>query len=415
MSVVRPFKGIRPNSRLAHQVASLPYDVMNKIEAKKLVENNPYSFLHVSRSEIDLGENIDAYDLKVYEKAKANLKKMIKEGILIQDSNPNFYIYRQIMGGRTQTGLVACTSIDDYLDNTIKKHEHTRLEKEIDRINHFDFCDANTEPVFLTYRSNDRISLLIDGWTKKHQPLYSFITDDDISHIIWVVDNNEMIGELQELFVKVDSLYIADGHHRSASSVKVGLKRRQSNPDYTGDEEFNYFLSVLFPDEDLFIMDYNRVVRDLNSLSEEEFLSKLDKCFIISPHKETGQYKPDSKHIFGMYLNKQWYKLTARNGTFDEVNPIDSLDVSILQNNVLAPILGILDPRTDKRIDFVGGIRGLSELERRVQTDMKVAFALHPPSMEDLLAIADLGYVMPPKSTWFEPKLRSGLFIHNLY
>lgn len=415
MAIVKPFKGIRPHPKFVSQVASLPYDVMDRDEAKVMAYNNPYSFLHISRSEIDLEDDVSPYDPKVYEKAKTNLMKALDEGVFIEETNPIFYIYRQVMNGRIQTGLAACTSIDEYLSNIIKKHEYTRLEKEIDRINHFDICGANTEPVFLTYRSNNRIRSLIEEWTSENDPIYNFISDDNITHIVWIMDNKKSIEELQELFCDVDSFYIADGHHRSASAVKVGLKRREANMEsYSGDEEFNFFLSVLFPHEDLLIMDYNRVVKDLNALSEDEFMIKLSKFFTIEVYTENTEFRPYGKHIFGMYINKQWYKLTPLDGTFDDNDPIGSLDASILQNNVLSPILNIHDPRTDKRIDFVGGIRGLKELERRADSDMKVAFALYPPSMEELLKISDLGYIMPPKSTWFEPKLRSGLFLHKL-
>jgi uncharacterized protein (DUF1015 family) len=414
MAVVRPFKGIRPKAELVDKVASLPYDVMNREEAKEMAKGNEYSFLHVVRAEIDVDDSISQYDESVYKTARKNLDDMIKNGVLNQDENPMFYIYRQIMDGRVQTGLVGCTSINDYMNDIIKKHEFTRPEKELDRINNFDYCDANTAPIFLTYRKNDELNKIINDWIKFHKPVYNFTSNDDITHIVWTIDDEDIITRIGEIFNQIDYLYIADGHHRSASSVKVGLKRREENPDYTGDEEFNYFLSVMFPDEDLFIMDYNRVVKDLNGLTEQEFIDKVKEKFNVEEYNGQGQYKPLEKHTFGMYLDGKWYKLTAKEGTYDENDPVDRLDVSILQKNLLHPILGIENPRTDKRIDFVGGIRGLEELERRVAKDMKVAFSMYPTTMDDLLSIADAGKVMPPKSTWFEPKLRSGLFVHRL-
>ncbi len=415
MAVVRPFKGIRPKQELADKVACLPYDVMNREEAKEMAKGNPYSFLHVGRSEIDLDDAVDAYDPKVYQMARHNLDKMIEDNILFQDDQPIFYIYRQIMDGRVQTGIVGCNSIDDYMNDIIKKHEFTRPEKEVDRINNFDYCDANTEPIFLTYKSNKEINTIVNDWIKFHKPVYNFTSDDGITHIFWVLDNQELVGRVHDIFENIDYLYIADGHHRSASSVKVGLKRREQNPNYTGNEEFNFFMSVIFPDEDLFIMDYNRVVKDLNGSSKEEFLSKVNEKFQVEVYKGEGQYKPEQKHTFGMYLDNVWYKLTAIEGTYDDSDPVDRLDVSILQKNLLHPILGIENPRTDKRIDFVGGIRGLGELEKRVAKDMVVAFSMYPTTIDDLISIADAGEVMPPKSTWFEPKLRSGLFVHRLY
>ena len=414
MAVVRPFKGIRPKIDLAPKVASLPYDVMNRKEAKKMAEGNKDSFLHVVRAEIDVDDSISQYDETVYKTARKNLDKMIEDSILIQDEVPKFYIYRQIMNGRVQTGLVGCTSIDDYMNDIIKKHEFTRPQKEVDRINNFDYCDANTAPIFLTYRKNDELNKIINDWIKFHNPVYNFTSEDEITHIAWVIDEDSINSRINEIFEKIDYLYIADGHHRSASSVKVGLKRREANPNYTGEEEFNYFLSVIFPDEDLFIMDYNRVVKDLNGLTNKEFMSKVKEKFDVEEYNGEGQYKPVEKHTFGMHLDNKWYKLSAKDGIYDENDPVDRLDVSILQKNLLHPILGIENPRTDKRIDFVGGIRGLAELEKRVATDMKIAFSMYPTTMEDLLSIADAGEVMPPKSTWFEPKLRSGLFVHRL-
>jgi uncharacterized protein (DUF1015 family) len=413
MAVIKPFKAVRPVEALADKVAALPYDVMNSDEARDMVVGNQYSFLHVDKAEIDLDRNIDLYDKRVYDKARENLQKMIREGALTKDNKENLYIYRQIMNGRTQTGIVGCTSIDDYMKDIIKKHEHTRADKEQDRINHVDYCDANTGPIFLTYRNKKEISNIVAEWTKK-KPIYDFASEDGISHTVWIVDDEEVIKSIVTLFGEVDYLYIADGHHRAASAVKVGKMRREANPDYNGNEEFNFFLSVIFPDNDLYIMDYNRVVKDLNGLSTDEYMLKVSEKFNISTYEGEGAYKPSGKHTYGMYLEGKWYKLTAKEGTYDPGDPVDRLDVSILQKNLLNPILGIEDPRTDKRIDFVGGIRGLKELERRVEAEMKVAFSMFATSIEDLMAIADAGKVMPPKSTWFEPKLRSGLFIHEL-
>lgn len=414
MAKVKPFKGIRPKEDIVEKVACLPYDVMNREEAKKMAEGNDKSFLHVVRSEIDLDDSVDAHDKVVYETARKNLEKFIEEGTLKQDEKDKYYIYRQIMFGRVQTGLVACTSIDDYENNIIKKHEFTRPEKEQDRINNFDYCDANTAPIFLSYRKNDRLNNIIHEWIKFNKPVYDFTSEDDVTHIVWVVDKDDIVEEISEIFKDVDYLYIADGHHRTASSYKVGLKRREENPDYTGEEEFNYFMSVIFPDEDLFIMDYNRVVHDLNGHETEDFFNKIREKFQVEECKGEEPFRPTEKNTFGMYLDSKWYKLTAKKGTFDADDPVKSLDASILQDNLLRPILGVEDPRTSEKIDFVGGIRGLEELERRVEEGMKVAFSMYPVTIEDLMKVADSGEVMPPKSTWFEPKLRSGLFVHKL-
>jgi len=414
MAKVKPFKGIRPKEDIVDKVASLPYDVMNREEAKKMAEGNEKSFLRVVRSEIDLDDSIDAHDKVVYEKARKNLDKFIEEGTLNQDKKEKYYIYRQLMFGRVQTGLVACTSIDDYENDIIKKHEFTRPEKEQDRINNFDHCDANTAPIFLSYRKNDKLNTIINDWIKFNKPVYNFTSEDDVTHIIWVIDTDEIIQNISEIFKDIDYLYIADGHHRTASSYKVGLKRRKENPDYTGNEEFNYFMSVIFPDEDLFIMDYNRVVEDLNGHTEEEFFEIIKEKFEVEECKGDEPFKPLEKHTFGMYLENKWYKLQAKKGTFESDDPVNSLDASILQDNLLRPILGVEDPRTSEKIDFVGGIRGLKELEKRVSEGMKVAFSMYPVTIEDLMTVADSGNVMPPKSTWFEPKLRSGLFVHKL-
>lgn len=413
MAVIRAFKAVRPVPEFAAKVAALPYDVMNSEEAREMVEGNPYSFLHVDKAEIDLDPSVDIYDSRVYEKARDNLNDMIEQGIFVRDEKPYLYIYRQIMNGRAQTGIVACTSIDDYMKNVIKKHEHTRPDKEQDRINHVDYCNANTGPIFLTYRHRSEINQIVDSYVKK-EPLYKFEEEDEIGHVVWVIDDEHDVNRLISLFEGVKSLYIADGHHRAASAVKVGEMRREQNPEFTGEEEFNFFLSVIFPDNDLKIMDYNRVVKDLNGLSTEEYMLRVSDSFEISLYEGEGPYKPDSKYTYGMYLDGKWYKLTSKEGTYNPDDPVGRLDVSILQDNLLRPILDIDDPRTSKRIDFVGGIRGFKELEKRVKKDMKAAFSMYPTTIGDLMAIADAGEVMPPKSTWFEPKLRSGLFIHEL-
>ena len=414
MAVLKPFKAYRPSPEFAKQVAALPYDVMNSEEARIIVKGNPYSFLHIEKPEIDLESDANVYDVNVYEKARDNLYKMINENVFVQDKEDSFYIYQQTWNGKTQTGLVGTASIDDYLNNHIKKHESTRADKELDRINHVDCTNANTGPIFLTYRKNDKINLIINTWMQKGKALYDVQYDDGVSHKIWCINDNSTINKLIHLFSEIKSFYIADGHHRAASAVEVGKKRRIENPNYDGSEEFNFFLSVLFPDEDLYIMDYNRVIRDLNEFSTAEFLELLKENFEVEEYNEVGQFKPYEKHMFGMYIDNQWYILKALENSFDDNSPVDRLDASILQNNILKPILGINDPRVDERIDFVGGIRGLAELEQRVQDGMRIAFSLYPTNIKELMAVADSGNVMPPKSTWFEPKLRSGFFIHTL-
>ena len=413
MSTVKPFKAIRPAAEYAARVISLPYDVMNRKEAAEMAAGNPYSFLHICRSEIDLPEQENPYDRPVYEKARENMERWIQDGILLQEENPALYIYRQVMDGRVQTGIVGCVAVDEYLDNTIKKHEFTRVEKEQDRINHFDVCDTDTEPVFLTYRGDKRIRTIVDGFAAGHAPVYDLVSEDGIRHILWVVDDDAAVASLVALFAEIPALYIADGHHRSASACKVGLKRREENPDYSGEEEFNFFMAAIFPDQDLKIFDYNRVVKDLNGNSPEELIDRIRQAGFAVEDMGAELYRPEAKHVFAMYLEGRWYKLTAESQIIPD-HVIDSLDVAILQNHLLHPILGIEDPRTDKRIDFVGGIRGLKELERRVENDMKVAFAVYPVDVTDLLKVADNDMVMPPKSTWFEPKLGSGLFLHRL-
>ena len=413
MAVFRPFRAIRPLPEFASQVAALPYDVMNSREAAEMVKGKPYSFLHVDKAEIDLPDGTDLYSEQVYLKARENLDRLVSENVCAQDAEARFYIYRQIMNGRSQTGLVGCVSIDDYINNVIKKHELTRADKEADRINHVDFCDANTGPIFLTYRPQAEVAAILSDWCASHKPEYDFVTDDGIANTVWVIDSDSINAKIAELFAKVDYLYIADGHHRAASAVKVGLKRREQYPDFNGSEEFNYFLAVLFDCDELEIMDYNRVIKDLNGNTAEEFIAKISEKFTVEPAGEKA-YKPESAHTFGMLLGGKWYKLTAKDGTFNAADPVEALDVSILQNNLISPILDINDPTTDKRIDFVGGIRGLGELERRASEDMCLAFSMYPTTLEELMDIADAGQIMPPKSTWFEPKLLSGLFIHKL-
>ena len=413
MAVFRPFKAVRPTPELAEKVAALPYDVMNSREAREMVVGNPYSFLHVDKAEIDLDPSIDIYDEKVYEKAASNLKKMETDGVYIQDKKPCFYIYRQIMDGRAQTGLVGCASIDDYLNDVVKKHELTRADKEADRIHHVDTCDANTGPIFLTYHAKSELSSIIKNWQESHKPVYDFVADDGISHTVWVIDDDKTNETLEAGFAKIPAFYIADGHHRAASAVRVGQRRRAANPNYNGSEEFNFFLAVLFPDEELKIFDYNRVVHDLNGNTPEEFLQKLGKVYEVTEHKG-GMLRPEARHTAGMYMGGKWYLLKVKEGTYDPKDPVDSLDVSLLQKNVLKPILGIDDPRTSDRISFVGGIRGLNELVRLVDGGKAVAFAMYPTGLDELMTIADTNNIMPPKSTWFEPKLRSGLFVHKL-
>lgn len=414
MAVFKPFKAVRPKKEYASKIAALPYDVIDSEEAKVMAQDNPYSFLHVDKAEIDFDNLTDIYDKRIYEKAKENLTNLIENGIMVQDEKAQLYIYRLVMDGRAQTGIVGCASIDDYMNNVIKKHELTREEKEADRTNHVDICNAHTGPIFLTYRYNVKIKEIIDEWTKK-EALYEFTAEDGVRHIIWAIDDDKAIKKVSNIFNGINSLYIADGHHRAASAVKVGLKRRDQNPNYTGEEEFNYFLAVAFPDTDLKIMDYNRVVFDINELTTEEYIRKVSERFEISLYEKEEPYTPKEKHTYGMYFNGKWYALKAKKGTYNQEDPVDRLDVSILQNNLLKPVLGINDPRTDKRIDFVGGIRGVKELEKRVGKNQKgVAFTVYPTTVGDLMAIGDANKVMPPKSTWFEPKLRSGLFIHPL-
>ena len=411
MAIIRAFKAFRPREDLVSQIAALPYDVMNSEEAREMVKDNEYSFLHVDKAEVDLSEDIDVYSIDVYKKARKNLDEMIEKNLYFEESTPCMYLYRQTMNGKSQTGLVVCASIQDYLENNIKKHEYTRQVKEIDRIKHVDYCDAHTGPIFLTYRNKPAVTEIMNKW-KNNNPLYDFISEDGNGHTVWIIDNEEDINRLSVLFEGIDSLYIADGHHRTKSAVEVGIKRRASSPSYTGDEEFNYFLAIVYPDNELDVLDYNRTVKDLNGLTEEEFLTAIKEKFKVTLSE--NQVKPSRKHTFGMYMDKQWYALEAKDGIFDEEDPMDRLDVAILQNNLLSPILGIDDPTKSERIEFIGGIRGLKELEKRANNDMKVSFAMFATTTDDIMDIADGGMIMPPKSTWFEPKPRSGIFIHKL-
>lgn len=411
MAVVKPFICIRPAKEHAAEVAALPYDVYNRKEACAAVKGNPLSFLNIDRAETQFSDDVDTYADCVYEKARELLDSQIADGIYVTDAGDHYYLYELTMDGRSQTGIVACCSIDDYVNGVVKKHENTREEKELDRIRHVDTVNAQTGPIFLAYRQNIALKEIV-AEEKTKPALYDFVSDDGIRHRVWRIDGADRTDAIEAAFAAIPSTYIADGHHRAASAVKVGLKRRTKHPGYTGEEPFNYFLSVLFPDEELMILPYNRVVRDLNGMSTEQFFEKLKEKFEL---EEIGKepYAPVQKGTFGMYLDGTWYALKIL-PQYRSADPVKGLDVSILQDHLLAPVLGIGDPRTDKRIDFIGGIRGLKELERRVGEDMEVAFSMYPTSIEELLSVADAGLLMPPKSTWFEPKLRSGLFIHRL-
>lgn len=411
MATIKPFQCIRPEKSVAHRVAALPYDVYNRQEAKAEVQREPLSFLKIDRAETGFDDSVDTYAPEVYERAKELLQKDIEDGIYEKDADDAYYIYELIMGGRSQTGLVACAAVDDYVNNVIKKHENTREDKEIDRITHVDTCGAQTGPIFLAYRSQQTINEIV-ARIQKTEPLYDFTATDGITHKVWKIADKSDVAEIKKSFQGVASIYIADGHHRAASAVKVGLKRREENPNHNGSEEYNYFLSVLFPHDQLMIMDYNRTVKDLNGLTEEDFLQKVQEHFRLE--REDKPVKPESKGTFGMYVGKQWYRLTAAPALYEGKDAVGSLDVSVLQDYLLGPILGIGDPRTDARIDFVGGIRGLSELEKRAEEDMTISFSMFPTSITELFDVADQNLLMPPKSTWFEPKLRSGLFIHEI-
>lgn len=410
MADIRPFSAYRPAPGMESRIAALPYDVYNREEAREVVSRNPDSFLAIDRAETGFGPEVDTYAEEVYQRAADLLRERIGEGKFVKEESPCYYLYELTMDGRSQTGIVACASIDDYLDQVIKKHENTRADKEQDRIRHVDVCDMQTGPIFLAYRSNQALRGMM-AEVKEEAPDCGFISEDGIGHRVWVIREAEKIAAFRRQLELLEAVYIADGHHRCASAVKVGLMRREAHPDYTGEEEFNYFLSVLFPDEELYIMDYNRVVQDLNGYSKETFLEKISENFRVE-EAAVSPYRPERKGQFGMYLGNRWYVLSAREHILSE-DAVDGLDVSLLQNHLLGPVLGIDNPKTDKRIDFVGGIRGLKELERRVDAGMAVAFSMYPTSIGELFAVADAGRLMPPKSTWFEPKLRSGLFIHR--
>ena len=412
MAVFRPFVAYRPKPEEAGKVAAKPYDVLNSDEAREEVKGNPLSFLHVGKPEVDLDPSINTYDPAVYQKGKENLQNLVKEGHLVPDPELYFYLYAQTMDGRTQYGLVGCASVDDYWNDVIKKHEKTRKVKEDDRCNHVRYTNSHSGPIFLTYRDNEEINNIVDN-VKAKDPDNDHVAEDGVRHTSWVIKDKEKIDKIQKLFADIDYLYVADGHHRSAAAAIVGRERQQANPNHKGDEEYNFFLAVSFPGNQLHIMDYNRVVKDLNGLSKDEFFDKVKKHFSVE--EVESQYKPQKKGEVGMYIDGKWYKLTANNELMNIQDPVESLDVAILQKYVLDEILGIEDPRTDDRIDFIGGIRGLGELEKRVNSgEMELAFSMYPTSVEELMSIADAGKIMPPKSTWFEPKLRDGLFVHFL-
>jgi len=411
MAKIIPFKGLRPKKSIAPQLATLPYDVVSVEEARQY-RNDPYHFYHVTRAEIDLQEGIDVHSVQVYEKAKENLDQLVAEKVMVQDTEPCYYIYELIMDGRSQTGLICGSSCDDYFQGIVKKHEFTRPEKELDRINHIKTTRAQTGIVFLAYNDEENVQSIIEQWKASHNATYDFVAEDGVRHIFWVVDDYAKVSTITRLFdEKVPCTYIADGHHRAASAGKVCKEMRDGGMSITGDESFNYFITCIFPASQLQIMDYNRVVKDLNDMNAEQFITALTEDFEIEK-KGKDQYKPHTAHEFGMYLKGEWYKLTSKQDSFS-TDPIGVLDVTILQENVLSKLLGIHDPRTDKRVDFVGGIRGLGALEKRVDSgDMAAAFACYPVSIQQLFQIADTGKVMPPKSTWFEPKLRDGLVVY---
>jgi uncharacterized protein (DUF1015 family) len=412
MAIIKPFKALRPSKDLAEKVSALPYDVMNVQEACAMAAGNPDSFLHISRPEIDLSPEIDPHDESVYLQGKSNLAEFIRRGVLTQDNQECFYVYQQRMGSISQTGLVVCSSVDDYQSGVIKKHEHTRADKEEDRVKHIDYLDANDEPVFYLSRSCAEAEAIIERITR-NPPEYDFISDDGVGHTAWIIADRELINRLIVLFAAIPRLYVADGHHRSAAAGRVRELRRNNNAGHTGTEEYNSFLTVIFPENQLNIMPYNRVVTDLDGLSTTEFIKHVGGCFDVIP--SAVPVIPADRHYFGMYLDGCWYQLCAHPAVINEKDTVSRLDVSILQNTLLAPLLGIHDPRTDQRIHFVGGIRGNDELVKLVDSgEYAVAFALHPTSIRELIELADQDQIMPPKSTWFEPKLRSGLFVHLL-
>ncbi len=414
MAKIKAFKGLRPPKNIVNKLASKPYDVLNSKEARKEAVGNPYSLLHIIKPEIDLAESVNLYSPEVYEKARENFLAFQKKGWLVPDKDDYLYIYAQTMNGKTQYGIVGCASVEDYLNNVIKKHELTRHDKEEDRMKHVRITNANMEPVFFTYPAQPEIDTIVADFVDNNRPEYDFTAPDGIGHHFWVIKNKDIINRIVTLFEKLPSLYVADGHHRTAAAALVGKEKRLANPHHTGQEEYNYFLSVNFPDNQLTIIDYNRVVKDLNGNTTEEFLSKLKDNFSIEK-KGNKPFKPTRLHEFSLYIEGFWYSMKAKDGTYNDNDPIDVLDVTILTQKVLTPLLAIDDLRTSKRIDFVGGIRGLEELQRRVDSgEMALAFALYPVSMQQLINIADSGKIMPPKTTWFEPKLRSGLVVHTL-
>ena len=414
MITVKPFAALRPKKEYVAECAALPYDVMSSEEARKMVIGKPYSFLHVDKAEIDLDPSVDLYDDSVYAKAAENLASLETLGVYEQETEKKFYFYREIMDGRAQTGIVGCASIDDYIDNKIKKHELTRADKEKDRIRHVDTCSAHTGPIFLAYRSCDVLTKIIEKETSA-EPLYDFVSEDNVRHTVWKSSSKETDTQIEEAFKSLDRLYIADGHHRAASAVKAGLKRREENPNASKDAEFNYFLSVIFPADSLKIMDYNRLLFDMNGKTKQEFFCKVENALgKVTKHTGAEAFKVKRLHTVGMYVDGEWYEVEFKKELCQAEKPSERLDCAILQTHFLAPVMGIADPRTDKRIDFVGGIRGLSYLESRCQEDAKVAIAMYPTSLEELMEVADAGEIMPPKSTWFEPKLRSGIFIHKI-
>ena len=411
MADVRPFNAYRPRRGMESVIAALPYDVYNRAESVEVVKGNPESFLAIDRAETQFSDDVDTYDPRVYDKARDMIRERIDDGRFVQDEGePGYYLYELTMDGRVQNGIVACASIDDYMNGVIKKHENTRADKEVDRINHVDKTGFQTGPIFLAYRHNEILASVIES-VKKNTADCDFTSDDGIRHRVFSIKDTDKVKTIRDEFSGTDALYIADGHHRCASAVKVGLKRREENPGYTGDEEFNYFLSVIFPGDELKILDYNRVVKDLNGLTEVQFFNEVIDRFEVCDAKK--HYSPEDKGLFGMYISGKWYKLRAHHDIKSD-DPVKGLDVSVLQDGLLGPVLGIGDPRTDKRIDFVGGIRGLGELEKRCAEDMQVAFSMFPTSIDELFKVADEGLLMPPKSTWFEPKLRSGLFLHKI-
>ena len=412
MAIIKPFKAVRPANEYVKMVAELPYDVMNREEAKKIAKGNKYSYLHIDRAEIDLDDKINEHDEQVYVKAKENLDKFKKENIFVKDKEDAIYIYREIVNDRAQIGIVACVAVDDNLNGVVKKHEYTKPDKELDRTNHIKYCNANTGTVLLTYKNNEEIDKIMDYYVYFMNPIYDFKTDDNVTHTVWKVEKERDINDLINEFKKVGNLYIADGHHRCAAAENIALEERRKNPKYSGEEVFNYYIAMISPDTNLKVMDYNRVVKDLNNLTEEEFLNKIKEKFILREVKEN--YKPDKKGHMGMFLNDKWYEIEFGKEYLDKKDVVETLDISILQQYILDEILGIKNPRTDKRIDFIGGIRGAKEIERRVKEDMKVGFLMYPTHINELISVADANEIMPAKSTWFEPKVRCGLFLHEL-